>query len=69
MLGWKFWLWVLSGKVLAVLFVLFFCLETRGKTLAQVHFLFTRRVLAFKKLDVEEMEEAVGGKEDRKSVE
>ncbi|KIW98367.1 uncharacterized protein Z519_00027 [Cladophialophora bantiana CBS 173.52] len=40
--GWKFWLWVLIGNLVAVAFVFFLCPETGGKTLEQVDFLFSK---------------------------
>jgi sugar porter (SP) family MFS transporter len=40
-IGWHFWLWVLSGNLVAVAFVFFLCPETGGKTLEQVDFLFS----------------------------
>ena len=39
--GWKFWLWVVSGNLVAIVFVFFLCPETGGKTLEQVDFLFS----------------------------
>ncbi|KAJ9621377.1 uncharacterized protein PV06_04811 [Exophiala oligosperma] len=39
--GWHFWFWVLSGNLVAVVFVFFLCPETGGKTLEQVDGLFT----------------------------
>lgn len=38
--GWHFWFWVLSGNLVAVVFVFFLCPETGGKTLEQVDSLF-----------------------------
>ncbi|KUJ12466.1 MFS transporter [Mollisia scopiformis] len=55
--GWKFWIWVVSGNIVAVVFVFFLCPETGGKTLEQVDFLFTNQKLAFKSLDVGDVEE------------
>lgn len=49
-IGWKFWLWVLSGNIVAV------CPEARSKTLKQVDLLFTKSPLAFKSLDIDDME-------------
>ena len=39
-IGWYFWLWVISGNVIAVLFVFLLCPETGGRTLEDVDFLF-----------------------------
>lgn len=39
--GWHFWLWVLSGNIVAVVFVFFLCPETGGRTLEQVDYLFS----------------------------
>jgi len=55
-IGWKFWLWVCSGNIVAVVFVFFLCPETGGKTLEQVDFLFTKGALAFKTLDIDDLE-------------
>ncbi|KAK5107240.1 hypothetical protein LTR62_001594 [Meristemomyces frigidus] len=42
-IGWYFWLWVISGNVVAVVFVYFLCPETGGKSLEQVDYLFVRK--------------------------
>ncbi|KAH7382676.1 MFS transporter [Phaeosphaeria sp. MPI-PUGE-AT-0046c] len=42
-IGWYFWLWVVSGNVLAVVFVFLLCPETGGRTLEEVDFLFVGR--------------------------
>ena len=55
-IGWKFWLWVSSGNIVAVIFVFFLCPETGGKTLKQVDFLFTKGPLAFKSLEIDDVE-------------
>ncbi|KAK3707109.1 hypothetical protein LTR37_012278 [Vermiconidia calcicola] len=39
-IGWYFWLWVISGNVIAIIFVFLLCPETGGKTLEQVDYLF-----------------------------
>ncbi|KAK4915782.1 hypothetical protein LTR49_016151 [Elasticomyces elasticus] len=41
-IGWYFWLWVISGNVVAIVFVFLLCPETGGKTLEQVDYLFVR---------------------------
>ncbi|KAK4919572.1 hypothetical protein LTR49_012792 [Elasticomyces elasticus] len=41
-IGWYFWLWVISGNVVAIIFVFLLCPETGGKTLEQVDYLFVR---------------------------
>jgi MFS family permease len=41
--GWYFWLWVIAGNIVAVLFVFLLCPETGGKTLEQVDDLFVGR--------------------------
>ena len=38
--GWKIWLWILSGNLVGVAFVFFLCPETGGKTLEDVDYLF-----------------------------
>ena len=43
---WYFWLWVISGNVVAVIFVFLLCPETGGKTLEQVDFLFVDKGFA-----------------------
>lgn len=45
-IGWYFWLWVISGNVVAVIFVFLLCPETGGKTLEQVDYLFVDRGFA-----------------------
>lgn len=44
--GWYFWLWVISGNVIAVIFVFLLCPETGGKTIEQVDYLFVQKGLA-----------------------
>ncbi|KAK5096860.1 hypothetical protein LTS08_007350 [Lithohypha guttulata] len=39
---WRFWIFVLSGNVLAVVFVYFLCPETGGKTLEQIDYIFSK---------------------------
>lgn len=41
-----FWLWVISGNVIAIIFVFLLCPETGGKTLEQVDYLFVREGFA-----------------------
>ena len=41
-IGWYFWLWVIGGNVVAIVFVFLLCPETGGKTLEQVDYLFVR---------------------------
>lgn len=41
-----FWLWVISGNVIAIIFVYLLCPETGGKTLEQVDYLFVQKGLA-----------------------
>ena len=38
--GWPFWFWVISGNIVAIIFVFLLCPETGGKTLEQVDYLF-----------------------------
>lgn len=45
-IGWYFWLWVLSGNVIGIIFVFLLCPETGGKTLEQVDFLFVEKGFA-----------------------
>jgi MFS family permease len=44
--GWYFWLWVVAGNVIAVIFVFLLCPETGGKTLEQVDYLFVDKGFA-----------------------
>lgn len=37
---WRFWIFVLTGNVVAVVFVYFLCPETGGKTLEQIDYIF-----------------------------
>lgn len=39
---WRFWIFVLSGNVLAVAFVYLLCPETGGKTLEQIDYIFAK---------------------------
>ena len=67
-IGWYFWLWVISGNVVAVIFVYLLCPETGGKTLEQVDYLFVRKGLPGlrKDFDVteEDMEDAFESKKN-----
>jgi MFS family permease len=45
-IGWYFWLWVIAGNVIAVLFVFLLCPETGGRTLEQVDYLFVQKGFA-----------------------
>ncbi|SMY18999.1 unnamed protein product [Zymoseptoria tritici ST99CH_1A5] len=45
-IGWYFWLWVISGNLVAIVFVFLLCPETGGKTLEQVDYLFVRKGFA-----------------------
>lgn len=44
--GWKFWFFLLSGNLTAVVFVFLLCPETGGKTLEEVDALFSGRAFA-----------------------
>jgi len=55
-IGWKFWLWVLSGNLVAIVFVFFLCPETGGKTLEDVDYLFGQGALAWKTMALEDTE-------------
>ncbi|CAO2652816.1 Nn.00g022270.m01.CDS01 [Neocucurbitaria sp. VM-36] len=68
--GWYFWLWVVAGNVIAVLFVFLLCPETGGKTLEQVDFLFVNKGFAGlqKNFDVQ-FEGLDGWKEKEREVE
>jgi MFS family permease len=68
-IGWHFWLWVMSGNIVAVIFVFFLCPETGGKTLEQVDFLFTKNGLAFKSLDIDDIPNVGGEKGEKDAVE
>lgn len=64
--GWKFWIWVLCGNLVAIAFVFFLCPETGGKTLEQVDFLFSATPFVSSLNKGEDMEEAwVEGAEKR----
>lgn len=70
--GWKFWLWVLSGNLVAIVFVFLLCPETGGKTLEQVDYLFSASAFAIKmnKMVDDDAEEAwEGGKTVEEHVE
>ncbi|KAK4569393.1 hypothetical protein LTR86_003156 [Recurvomyces mirabilis] len=56
-IGWYFWLWVISGNVVAVIFVYLLCPETGGKTLEQVDYLFVRKGLPGLRKDFDVTEE------------
>jgi MFS family permease len=45
-IGWYFWLWVVAGNMLAVVFVFLLCPETGGRTLEDVDFLFVGKGFA-----------------------
>lgn len=66
--GWPFWFWVISGNIVAVIFVFLLCPETGGKTLEQVDYLFIDRGLAGlrKNFDITP-EDVEGYQEDEKS--
>jgi hypothetical protein len=46
--GWKIWLWILSGNIVAIFFVFFLCPETGGRTLEDVDYLFGDGKLAWR---------------------
>lgn len=56
-IGWHFWLWVLSGNLVAIVFVFFLCPETGGKTLEQVDYLFSETGFVAGLKKVEDMEQ------------
>ena len=67
--GWPFWFWVISGNVVAVIFVFLLCPETGGKTLEQVDYLFIDKGLAGLRKDFDVTPEDVEGNQgDEKSV-
>lgn len=43
--GWPFWFFILSGNIVAIVFVFLLCPETAGKTLEQGQFLLTVTLL------------------------
>jgi MFS family permease len=45
-IGWYFWLWVVAGDVLAVIFVFLLCPETGSRTLEELDFLFVGKGFA-----------------------
>ncbi|QDS68611.1 hypothetical protein FKW77_001242 [Venturia effusa] len=61
-IGWKFWIWVLSGNVVAIFFVFFLCPETGGKTLEQVDYLFGHGARAWRDIDFRDAVETWGDK-------
>lgn len=63
-IGWKFWLWILSGNLVAIVFVYFLCPETGGKTLEDVDFLFGGEKAVSQGMASEDME---GGWEEKKT--
>ncbi|KAJ4363028.1 hypothetical protein N0V83_010146 [Neocucurbitaria cava] len=68
--GWYFWLWVVAGNVVAVLFVFLLCPETGGKTLEQVDFLFVNKGFAGLQRDFDVQVEGVEGwKEKERKLE
>ncbi|KAF2242351.1 MFS transporter [Trematosphaeria pertusa] len=66
--GWYFWLWVISGNVVAVLFVFLLCPETGGKTLEQVDFLFVDKGFAGLRRDFDVGVEELGAWKEKKGV-
>ena len=40
---WRFWIFVLTGNIVAAIFVYLFCPETGGKTLEQIDFVFAKK--------------------------
>ncbi|KAF2015036.1 MFS transporter [Aaosphaeria arxii CBS 175.79] len=69
-IGWYFWLWVISGNVIAIIFVFLLCPETGGKTLEQVDYLFVNKGFAGlrKNFDVGDEALDVWKEEKEKSV-
>lgn len=67
--GWYFWLWVVAGNVIAVLFVFFLCPETGGKTLEEVDFLFVGHGFAGLRKDFVTGDEIMAWKEKETGTE
>ncbi|KAH7062891.1 MFS transporter [Paraphoma chrysanthemicola] len=65
-IGWYFWLWVISGNVIAVLFVFFLCPETGGRTLEEVDFLFIGKGFAGLRKEFVTGREGIEGWDDKK---
>lgn len=59
--GWPFWFWVISGNVVAIIFVFLLCPETGGKTLEQVDYLFIDKGFAGLRKDFDVAPEDVEG--------
>lgn len=68
-IGWYFWLWVISGNVVAVLFVFFLCPETGGKTLEQVDYLFVNKGFAGLQRNFEVADEVMDTWKEKADVE
>tara|TARA_R110002003_G_scaffold193_10_gene14991 strand:+ start:209 stop:688 length:480 start_codon:yes stop_codon:yes gene_type:complete len=66
-IGWYFWLWVISGNVIAVLFVFLLCPETGGRTLEDVDFLFIGTGFAGLRKDFVSNHEGFEGWDEKKS--
>ncbi|KAF2636797.1 MFS transporter [Massarina eburnea CBS 473.64] len=61
--GWYFWLWVISGNVVAAVFVFLLCPETGGRTLEEVDYLFVGGGLTGLRKEFHGPEQEVGEKE------
>ncbi|KAF2098490.1 MFS transporter [Rhizodiscina lignyota] len=72
-IGWYFWLWVISGNVVAIVFVALLCPETGGKTLEQVDYLFVDKAFAGLRknfdIDAEDAEANIGEKSNEEREE
>lgn len=64
--GWPFWFWVISGNLVAIVFVLLLCPETGGKTLEQVDYLFIHNGFAGLRKNFDVSPEDVEGSFDEK---
>lgn len=68
--GWHFWFWVLSGNLVAVVFVFFLCPETGGQTLEQVDSLFaTGGILAGLNKNLNDEQWVEEGEKQQQSIE
>ncbi|KAF2105821.1 MFS transporter [Lophiotrema nucula] len=68
-IGWYFWLWVIAGNIIAVIFVFLLCPETGGKTLEQVDYLFVNKGFAGLRRNFDVNEEIMQSWKEKEGVE